>query len=147
MPFDLNTRRTQLQQQLALIDVLLRGSIYSTTVSANEMSALDYSSRASLRYREPRVFTYEFEASSPNRQEDSLHHLISGLTDDELDTVLHDIHALIASHLMCRPMPSQDTEMKSMTEKMTRQQEDNVSSVVLKQTKKKKKLEVDLDLD
>lgn len=147
MPFDLNTRRAELQQKLTLIDVLLRGSIYSTTVSANELSALDYSPGSGLRYREPRVFTYEFEASSPNRKEDSLHRLISGLTDDELDTVLHDIHALITSYLTGRPIPSQDTEMNSMIEKMTRQQEDKSSSVTPKQTKKKKKLEVDLDLD
>ena len=147
MPFDLNTRRAELQQKLTLIDVLLRGSIYSTTASANEMSALDYRSRAGLRYREPRVFTYEFEASNPNRQEDSLHHLVSDLNDDELDTVLYDIHALIVSHLTGRPMPSQDTEMNSMIEKMTRQQEDKSSSVTPKQTKKKKKPEVDLDLD
>lgn len=147
MPFDPNIKRTQLQHQLALIDVLLRGSIYSTTVSANEMSTLDYRSRAGLLYREPRVFTYEFEASKPSRQEDSLHHLMSDLTDDELDTVLHDIHALIASHLTGRPMPSQDTEINSMIEKMTRHQEDKSSSVTPKQTKNKKKPEVDLDLD
>ena len=146
MPFDLNTRRAELQQKLTLIDVLLRGSIYSTTVSANEMSALDYSSRAGLRYREPRVFTYEFEASNPNRQEDSLHHLISDLTDDELDTVLHDIHTLITSYLTGRPMPSKDTKMNRMIEKMIQQQQDKASVAVQKPSQKKKP-EVDLDLD
>lgn len=146
MPFDLNTRRTQLQQQLALIDVLLRGSIYSTTVSANEISALDYSPRAGLRYREPRVFTYEFEASRANRQEDSLHHLVSGLSDDELDTVLHDIHELIASHLTGKPTPSQVAEINSHTHKMIQQQEDKASSAVQKRSQKKI-LEVDIDLD
>lgn len=146
MPFDLNTRRAELQQQLALIDVLLRGSIYSTTVSVNEISALDYSPRAGLRYREPRVFTYEFEASKPNRQEDSLHHLISGLTDDEIDTVLHDIHALITAYLTGRPMPSKDTKMNRMIEKMIQQQQDKALVAVQKPSQKKKP-EVDLDLD
>lgn len=142
MPFDPNIKRTQLQHQLALIDVLLRGSIYSTTVSANEMSG----PLSSLRYRVPRIFTYEFEASKPNRQEDSLHHLISGLTDDELDTVLHDIHALITSHLTGRPMPSKDIEMNTMIDKMIQQQQDKASVAVQKPSQKKKP-EVDLDLD
>lgn len=146
MPFDLNTRRAELQQKLTLIDVLLRGSIYSTTASSNEMSALDYRSRPGLLYREPRVFTYEFEASNPNRQEDSLHHLISDLTDDELDTVLHEIHALITSYLTGRPMPSKDTKMNRMIENMIQQQEDN-ASVALQKPSQKKKPEVDLDLD
>lgn len=146
MPFDPNIKRTQLQHQLALIDVLLRGSIYSTTVSTNEMSTLDYRSRAGLQYREPRVFTYEFEASNPNRQEDSLHHLISGLNDDELDTVLHDIHALITSYLTGRPMPSKDTKMNRMIENMIQQQQDKASVAVQKPSQKKKP-EVDLDLD
>lgn len=146
MPFDLNTRRAELQQKLTLIDVLLRGSIYSTTASANEMSALDYPSRAGLRYREPRVVTYEFEASNPNKQEDSLHHLVSDLTDDELDTVLHDIHALITSYLTGRPMPSKDTKMNRMIEKMIQQQQDKALVAVQKPSQKKKP-QVDLDLD
>ena len=140
----MSTRRTQVQQQLALIEVLLRGSIYSTTLSANSVTPSHYSVGAGLRYREPRVFTYEFEASQTSNPETSLQNLVSGITDDELDTVLHDIHGVIASYLTDRSTPS--SELNRVLHRMRDHQEVQEIPDIQKPTEKKK-LGVDIDLD
>lgn len=146
MSFGSNTKRIQLQQQLALVDVLLRGSIYSTTASANELDVLDYSGRAGLRYREPRVFTYEFEASKPNGPESSLQNLISGFTDDQLDTLLHDIYLLISCYLQGDIDPARGSNINEILDLMMGKNESDSKDNIQKKSQKKIQ-EIDIDID
>lgn len=133
-----NHRRQIIHGQLSMIDVLLRGTLYSLSIDRNgdpngyphEFDTFDR-----IYARLPRTSTYTFEASTAKYDDPSLQELLSSVPDAELDDLLEDIHALISSRLRG------DTEAQNndILDQMTR--------LLVQEVEQKEKKQTGIDID
>lgn len=129
-----NHRRHIVHSQLSMIDVLLRGTLYSLSIDRNG-DPYEFDTFGRIHARTPRTLTYTFEASIPRNDESSLEDLLSDVPDAELEDLLEDIHALISSRLRGDDVAPKNDILDQMTRLLEKEEQ-----------KEKKQVEIDIDL-
>lgn len=129
-----NHRRDIIHGQLSMIDVLLRGTLYSLSIDRNG-GPYELGSSSLYHARIPRTSTYTFEASTFRSDDPSLQELLSTVPDAELDDLLEDIHGLISSRLRGEHQAPKKDYAKELTRLIEKEEQ-----------KEKKQTGIDIDL-